>query len=340
MYNKIYQLATGNELKKDILFDYPIFQKNVTKLLDGVDTGFGKVVYGQPNFELLQNLRQSVVFFAANKTFVQATELAGLLVRQDGTIRPFGEFKKAAAPIVQQYNSQWLETEYDLAVRASRAAKDFKQALDNKDLYPNLKYLPSIAVSPRDEHMQFYGIVKPVEDPFWSSHLPPSDYNCKCSFEPTNEPISGDLPIDMPVPAEPVVLNPARTGKIFQESHPYFQKVGILDNTQNQLIEENLLRVISDTKGKNIRSANLSNGVITMQISDEGFTGILGKPNSQQIKKLLLINDIKSFKEAFKTSEYRGEKDGKSYYAFLLGEIENFFVLTSDNYLLDISETF
>ena len=56
--------------------------------------------YGDPNFELLQNLRQSVVFFAANKTFVQASELATLLIKQDGTIRPFAEFKKAAEPLL------------------------------------------------------------------------------------------------------------------------------------------------------------------------------------------------------------------------------------------------
>jgi Phage Mu protein F like protein len=339
IYNNLYSQLSGKEERKQHLFDYPIFEKNVNKLIEGVNDGFGmSTKYGDPNFELLQNLRQSVVFFAANKTFVQASELADLLIKQDGTIRPFQEFKTAAEPLLGQYNGQWLKTEYDLAVRSSRAAKDFKEAEANKDLYPNLKYLPSVSVAPRDEHMKFYGIVRPIDDPFWSSHLPPSDYNCKCSFEPTNEPVDGDLPADMPVPAEPLSVNPARTGKVFDESHPYFQKVGNLDISQNEIIANNLLKLVeNNTK---LTTDTISNGVINMQISAEGFTGIVGKPNSQQIKKLLLINDPKSFKEAFRSSTFEGEKDGKSYYSFMLGEIQNFFVLTSDNFLLDITETF
>lgn len=340
MYNSLYRSLTDLTQQKEHILSYPAFKENVTKLLDAVDKGFSTVRYGQPNFELLQNLRQSVVFFAASKTFLQASELSDLLIAQDGSIRQFADFSKMAEPILNNYNRNWLKTEYDLAVRAARAAKDFKQAEDTKDVYPNLKYLPSIAVSPRDEHKKFYGTVLPVDHPFWNTHLPPSDYNCKCSFEPTNEPASGDAPADLPVPAEPVITNPARTGRIFNEQHPYFQKVGILDDTQNRLIEDALLRVIQESKASSIVNADISNGVISMNISSEGFRDIIGKPHAQQIKKLLLINDLKSFREAFRSSTYAGDQDGKSYYAFDLGTVQNYFVMSGDNYLLDITETF
>ena len=195
--------------------------------------------------------------------------------------------------------------------------------------------MPSISVAPRDEHMKFYGIVRPIDDPFWTTHLPPSDWNCKCSFEPTNEPVDGDLPLDMPVPAEPLSVNPARTGKVFDESHPYFQKVGNLDQSQNDIILANMGTLVENNITKLI-GQNMSNGAIQVKFDLEGIRQAIAEPNNQPFKKLLLMNDIKSLKLAFRESAFELEKDGTQYFSFALGEETNYFAINAESYLVSI----
>lgn len=48
---------------------------------------------------------------------------------------------------------------------------------------PYYRYVPSTSAMPRAEHEQFYGIVLDKKDPFWNTHTPPLDFNCKCSLD-------------------------------------------------------------------------------------------------------------------------------------------------------------
>lgn len=48
---------------------------------------------------------------------------------------------------------------------------------------PYYKFVPSTSASPRDEHSKFYGIVLDKKHPFWETHTPPIDFNCKCSLD-------------------------------------------------------------------------------------------------------------------------------------------------------------
>lgn len=45
---------------------------------------------------------------------------------------------------------------------------------------PFLRYVPSSSMNPRAEHMQWYNLVLPADDPFWDTHYPPNGWGCKC----------------------------------------------------------------------------------------------------------------------------------------------------------------
>lgn len=189
-------------------------------LEDAVNIGTGGIKYGEPNFDLAEQLRKSAALFSASKSWQEANQLAALTVRPDGKIRDWEEFEVLSRPIVGDYNQRWLKTEYNTGIRAARSAIQWKKWEANADLYPNLRYLESKAANPRKEHKAFYGIVKPIDDDFWVRHMPPSAYGCLCGVEQTDDDVTTQV-LDGPEPSPGLNNNPGLTGKLFSDDHPY-----------------------------------------------------------------------------------------------------------------------
>lgn len=92
---------------------------------------------------------------------------------------------------------------------------------------PNLRWMPTTSPNPEAEHKRFWSVklTRPIDDPFWNKHRPGDRWNCKCSLEATDEPPT-DIPDDADdeKPQRGLRGNPAKTGQIFDKSHPYFPK--------------------------------------------------------------------------------------------------------------------
>jgi hypothetical protein len=117
----------------------------------------------------------------------------------------------------------WLQTEYDTAVIRAHQAADWQQFEREKDVLPNLKWMPSTSAHPGADHRVFWGTVRAINDPFWSSHRPGDRWNCKCSLSSTDEPVT-QVPDAAPSdePQNGLENNPGVDGKAFSDSHPYF----------------------------------------------------------------------------------------------------------------------
>ena len=87
--------------------------------------------------------------------------------------------------------------------------------------------MPTTSPNPEAEHKRFWSVklTRPIDDPFWNKHRPGDRWNCKCSLEATDEPIT-PIPDDADdeKPQRGLKGNPAKTGQIFDRSHPYFPK--------------------------------------------------------------------------------------------------------------------
>ncbi|WP_170061190.1 LPD3 domain-containing protein [Spirosoma aerolatum] len=217
----------------DKLVEPHLFQITYDALANAIDLGYGTVAYNLPTRAFVDQLKTSVAHFAARKSYQQAKDLAALLDK-NGTRRPWPEFKKLAKPIVGNYNERWLKTEYDTGSRAARMAQKFQKWEQAKHLYPNLKYLPSRAATPRQEHKPYYGLVRPIDDVFWNTHLPPSAFNCQCSVEQSDESVTA-IP-EGPAPEPGLANNPARSGQLFDnDASGYSQN---LNDHQQTAIDE------------------------------------------------------------------------------------------------------
>ena len=87
--------------------------------------------------------------------------------------------------------------------------------------------MPTTSPNPEAEHKRFWSVklTRPIDDPFWNKHRPGDRWNCKCSLEAPDDPITpipGDA--DDEKPQRGLRGNPAKTGQIFDKSHPYFPR--------------------------------------------------------------------------------------------------------------------
>lgn len=155
--------------------DPDLFTDSCTALNEAVDRAVKlSVKWGKPDKGFIQELKRNNAVFAAFKAHREQNDLAGLLVDDDGNARSFDSFRWAAAPVIGEYNVNWLQTEYATAVRVARTAVRFKQYEKDGDLYPNAEWLPSRAAEPRMSHRKYYHTVRRLTDPWWETHYPVS----------------------------------------------------------------------------------------------------------------------------------------------------------------------
>lgn len=84
-------------------------------------------------------------------------------------------------------NNRRLRTIYNTNVRMSMASGHWARIQRQKDVLPYLRYLPSSSEHKRPLHKTWYGILLPVDHPFWQTHFPPNGWGCKCHFEQVSE---------------------------------------------------------------------------------------------------------------------------------------------------------
>ena len=149
-------------------------------------------------------------------------DMAKLLLDSNGNLKPFEQWRKEVMPIASHQVGQWLRTEYNTAVLRAHQAADWRQFEREKDVLPNLRWMPSTSVNPGKDHMVFWGTVRPIDDPFWNEHRPGDRWNCKCDLSSTDDPVT-EIPDftrkDNPHPG--LDNNPGKDGKLFSDTHPY-----------------------------------------------------------------------------------------------------------------------
>lgn len=187
------------------------------------DRGFSQSAAPYPDEDFRNAIRRSNAVFSAFKVHRMQNDMAQLLLDDDGNLKTFEQWRKEAQPIASHQCGAWLRTEYDTAVIRAHQAADWLQFQREKDVLPNLCWVPSTSPNPGKDHRHFWNTILPVDDPFWTQHRPGDRWNCKCSLTSTDEPTTA-VPAakaknDRPQPG--LDNNPADDQKLFADSHPY-----------------------------------------------------------------------------------------------------------------------
>ena len=195
----------------------------VWKTLDlATDKGFGAHPADDPDRDFIREIKRNNAVFAAFKVHRAQNDMARLLLDKNGNLKPFEKWVEEVMPIADHQMLHWLRTEYDTAVIRAHRAADWRQFEREKDVLPNLEWVPSTSVHPGEDHRVFWGTIRPIDDPFWNEHRPGDRWNCKCRLRSTDKPVT-DIPgggkeFD---PAPGLENNPGSDAKLFSDNHPY-----------------------------------------------------------------------------------------------------------------------
>lgn len=211
-------------------FDPLLLHLTASNLKGQMQEGYGskshKIAYNTPDFEMLRHLEQNVYSFSAAKNYQQLKDMTFALM--DGEqIRPLADYKRRIADMNIKYNDRWLATERNTAVAGGQMASRWVNFESNKDDMPMLQYSTVGDGKVRDTHKALDGIIKPIDDAFWSTYYPPNGWNCRCDviqladtdIIPTKD--EGIAQVIDPM----FETNMAKAGLIFPKGHPYFDGV-------------------------------------------------------------------------------------------------------------------
>lgn len=200
-----------------LLLDLPLYE-----LINEQLQGAIEVAWEATDPKLKKFLQRNVQRFSGFKSYQVCQEMTKKLFDAEGKIRAFAAFKADALQVNQQYNVQYLKTEYEHAVAGAQMASKWS-TFEPEGL---IQYRTVGDDLVRPEHRKFDRITLPASHSFWLSHYPPNDWNCRCDAV---EMVDDDTPLttaeqlqDLPDVPKLFSHNVGTTGKLFSDEHPYF----------------------------------------------------------------------------------------------------------------------
>lgn len=133
--------------------------------------------------DLLQDIRGAVdaalkdgtTLQQFQKTLTPTLQAKGWWGRQPMTDPLTGETRD-----VQLGSPRRLKTIYDTNLRTAHSEGQWQRIQASKAAFPFLQYDGANSENPRLQHKAWDGMVLPVDDPFWQSHMPVKEWGCKC----------------------------------------------------------------------------------------------------------------------------------------------------------------
>jgi len=227
IWNRIVKGIHSGEIKPGSV-DPELFKWTAQQLFKGVTKGFGgdfdAFYHDDPDSNMLAHLETNVHVFSAFKTYQTLRQATDQLTDKDGNVKSFAQFRNDVSAINDQFNVNWLNTEYNQAIASSQMASLWVDIESNADALPLLKYHTAGDGRVRPAHALLAGIIKPVNDEFWNSYYPPNDWGCRCDVIQLAE---GDVTSmkgrKLPTLKPMFDSNTAKQGVVFPEKHPYYK---------------------------------------------------------------------------------------------------------------------
>jgi SPP1 gp7 family putative phage head morphogenesis protein len=166
----------------------------------------------------------NITAFSGAKTFQEVKDLNNFVFMEDGTKRPFKEFRGFAENINDKYNKVWLKTEQDTSFAVSQNADKWLDFEADKEDFPMLKYQTAADERVRPEHADWDNLTFPVNDSFWDTRMPSNGFNCRCTVINLAGGRKSSLK-GVPANSDKMFnVNPGKVDYIFNENkHPYFK---------------------------------------------------------------------------------------------------------------------
>ena len=177
IYSRDFHPATEIEIN--------LFNEIWAKMDKAAKEGFSKSKAITPDEDFRNAILRNNAVFSAFKVHRMQNDMARLLLDSNGILKPFDKWVQEVLPIASHQVRHWLRTEYDTAVIRAHQAADWQQFLRERDILPNLKWLPSTSIHPGADHRPFWNTIRPIDDTFWNIHRATGGTASATSLPPT-----------------------------------------------------------------------------------------------------------------------------------------------------------
>lgn len=185
-------------------------------------------------------LRDNVYMFSAAKTFQQVSQIASYLTHQkekheiknSSVQTPLKDFLEKANETFDEYNDDWMESEYKTANAIAQSIRQWQNIEDKKDVFPYVKYNTFETVC--EICSPYADLIFRIDDPALDTCSPPNHFNCYCYLDQIDDDTAKDEGIDSEKTIDEAVSksepnmnemfkrNFGTGDVIFPKDHPYF----------------------------------------------------------------------------------------------------------------------
>ena len=104
--------------------------------------------------------------------------------------------------VVRLGSPRRLKTIFRTNLRVSASAARWERIQDHKDRFPYLMYDAVNDSRTRPQHLEWDGLVLPVDHPFWKTHGPPNGWGCRCILRQLSEAVMRRRGLEVSEPPE------------------------------------------------------------------------------------------------------------------------------------------
>lgn len=224
-WTKIVQKLHNGTLKAGDV-DNTLYTLVAEEIYKGVEKGFGKKLSGldvdSPDYAMLNELRTNVYIFSGFKNYQTLRSAADLLLDEAGNKVSFQVFKESVLAIHNDYNINYLLTEFNMAHGQATMARKWLDIDAQKEALPFLEF--SAVLDGNTRHAKYNKITARVDDPIWDWLLPLLEWGCRCTVRQLAEAEltpKKDLPTVDGV-KEDFRFNAGKEKIVFPKNHAYY----------------------------------------------------------------------------------------------------------------------
>ncbi len=149
------------------------------RLLEGFTDGWSRlddVDFNAPDHTARSVMEANIFRFSAAKGSAGARELNTIFRAS----KNFSDFKINAESLLDNYDDNWLRTEFNHAVATAQNSSNYFGQIQDSDLFPIWEYHTVGDDKVRDGHKAINGKRFRFDDPVWNTIYPPNGFGCRC----------------------------------------------------------------------------------------------------------------------------------------------------------------
>ncbi|MRJ09307.1 hypothetical protein EDL99_10615 [Ornithobacterium rhinotracheale] len=124
-------------------------------------------------------LKKNIWKFSAATTYDECIYLNSVLTRQNGSVRPWHEFRREALKKLKFPLDDSVQVEYNTIITWSMMSSKWQEIQRDKHLFPFVQFKVTMDDQTSEICAPLSNVIVQVDDPFLQYYFPPNHFNCR-----------------------------------------------------------------------------------------------------------------------------------------------------------------